>query len=176
MFLIKFALNLYKIYNHLNLDSSSSSQLNNKKKLEAYCAYQDRCHKEVVSKLYDLGSNQHEIDEVICHLIEHKFLDEERFACSFARGKFRIKNWGKIRIVNELKFRNIGTRNITTALKEITAGEYYDAFEKLSERIWDSIQERNTLKKRKKFCDYLLRKGWESDWIYSKVKELETNL
>lgn len=156
--------------------SQQTSFVNTKKKLEAFCAYQERCHKEVVSKLWSLGTNQNEIDEVICHLISENYLNEERFACSFARGKFRIKNWGKIRIVNELKFRNITARNITTALKEITSEEYYDTFEKLSERTWDSINERNTLKKRKKFCDYLIRKGWESDMVYSKIKELETNL
>jgi regulatory protein len=158
------------------LNSNSSNLLDNKKKLETYCAYQERCHKEVVSKLWSLGTDQNEIDEVICHLIAENFLNEERFSCAFARGKHRIKNWGKVRIVNELKFRNITARNITTALKEISADEYYEAFQKLSERIWDSIHEKNSLKKRKKFCDYLLRKGWESDLVYSKVKELETNL
>lgn len=158
----------------MNLTSNSNSD-SNKSKLEAYCAYQERCHKEVVAKLWSLGCNQNEIDEIVSYLITSNFLNEERFACSFARGKHRIKNWGKVRIVNELKFRNISSRNITTALKELTAEEYYDAFEKLSERVWESIQEPNILKKRKKFCDYLLRKGWESDIVYSKVKELETN-
>ena len=155
----------------MNLKTSNFNDL--KKKLEAYCAYQERCHKDVVSKLWNLGSNQNEIDEVICHLIASNFLNEERFACSFARGKHRIKNWGKIRIVNELKFRTITARNITTALKEITIDEYFETFEKLSERAWDGIHEKNALKKRKKFCDYLLRKGWESDMVYEKVKELE---
>ena len=145
----------------------------NYKKLEVYCAYQERCHKEVVAKLWSLGTDPNEIDEVIAHLINFNFLNEERFACSFARGKHRIKNWGKIRIVNELKFRNISTRNITTALKELSTEEYFETFEKLSVKIWESITEKNSLKKRKKFCDYLLRKGWESDWVYAKVKELE---
>ena len=152
---------------------NSNNFTDNKKKLEVFCAYQERCHKEVVSKLWTLGTDQNEIDEVICYLIAEDFLNEERFACSFARGKHRIKNWGKIRIVNELKFRNISARNITTALKEISVEEYYTTFEKLSERMWESFQERDVLKKRKKFCDYLLRKGWESNLVYEKAKELE---
>jgi regulatory protein len=145
-----------------------------KKKLEAYCAYQERCHKEVVAKCWDLGQTQNEIDEIVSYLINNNFLNEERFACSFARGKHRIKSWGKIRILNELKFRSISQRNITTALKEISEDEYLETFEKLSERIWESITEKNQNKKRKKFCDYLLRKGFESDLIYQKVKELES--
>jgi regulatory protein len=100
-------------------------------------------------------------------------LNEERFACSFARGKHRIKSWGRVRIVSELKFRTISQRNITTALKEISEEQYHETFDKLAERNWESLHERNSLKKRKKFCDFLLRKGFESELVYEKVKELE---
>ena len=103
------------------------------------------------------------------HLIEHNFLNEERFARSFARGKHRIKEWGKTRIVNELKQRQISPPNIKLALTEISAEAYEETFEKLSQRIWDSILEKHPLKKRKKYCDYLLRKGWESDRVYEKA-------
>lgn len=144
-----------------------------KKKLEYYCAYQERCHDEVVTKLRTLKMTANEIDEIVVHLINHNFLNETRFACSFARGKHRIKFWGKIRIVNELKFRHISTFNINTALQEITPDEYAATFDTLSQRHWDGIQERNSQKKRKKFCDYLLRKGFESNLIYDKMKELE---
>lgn len=142
-------------------------------KLEHYCAYQERCHNEVIQKLWSMAVGSVVIDEIVVHLIENNYLNEERFACSFARGKHRIKHWGKIRIVNELKFRKITQYNINTALKEITAEEYAETFENLAQRHWESIRETNTLKKRKKFCDFLLRKGFESNLIYDKVKELE---
>ena len=76
-------------------------------KLEYYCSYQERCHQEVVQKLYDFGIKSNETAAIVVHLIQHNFLNEERFARSFARGKHRIKHWGKIRIVNELKQRQI---------------------------------------------------------------------
>jgi regulatory protein len=142
-------------------------------KLEHFCAYQDRCHDEVVTKLYSLKMSPDEIDIIIVKLIEDNFLNETRFACSFARGKHRIKNWGKIRIVNELKLRHISVTNINLALKEITPEEYDTTFDQLSQRCWDNLTERNPLKKRKKFCDYMLRRGYESNLIYNKVKELE---
>ncbi|TRX33530.1 RecX family transcriptional regulator [Flavobacterium sp. ZT3R18] len=144
-----------------------------KLKIEHFCAYQERCHEEVVSKLWSMKLDQNEIDEVIVHLIEHNFLNEARFACSFARGKHRIKNWGKIRITNELKMRKIGQNLINLALKEITPEEYLETFENLAVRNWKSIPENNILKKRKKFCDYMLRRGFESNLIYDKVRELE---
>ena len=117
--------------------------------------------------------DQDEIDQIIVQLIADNFLNEERFACSYARGKHRIKHWGKIRIVNELKFRKISQYNINLALKEITTEEYEATFHNLAEQNWESIRESNPLKKRKKFCDYVLRKGFESNLVYEKVKELE---
>ncbi len=143
------------------------------KKIEHYCAYQERCHDEVVQKLRTMKMDSDEIDTIIVKLIQDNFLNESRFACSFARGKHRIKFWGKIRIVNELKFRNIGQYNINLALKEISNEEYIETFEKIATRNWNSIKETNIQKKRKKFCDYLLRKGFESNLIYDKAKELE---
>ena len=143
-------------------------------KIEHYCAYQERCHEEVVSKLWEMKLDANERDEVIAHLIDQNFLNEERFARSFARGKHRIKHWGRIRITNELKARKINQTLIKIALKEITDEEYFETFENLSLKNWESIRETNALKKRKKFCDYMLRRGFESSLVYEKVKELES--
>ncbi|HAH54660.1 MAG TPA: recombinase RecX [Flavobacterium sp.] len=141
-------------------------------KIEFFCAYQERCHDEVITKLRSMKMNSEEIDGIVVNLIHNNFLNEERFACSFARGKHRIKHWGKIRIINELKFRNISQTLINTALKEITNEEYLNTFNTLSERHWETITEKNVLKKRKKFCDYMLRRGFESNLVYDKVKEI----
>jgi regulatory protein len=143
------------------------------RKAEHFCAYQERCHQEVVSKLRNLALGSSEIDDVIVHLIAGNYLNEERFAQAFARGKHRISNWGRVRIVNELKFRDVSQRNINTALKEIDPDDYAEAFNTLAERHWESLPGRDSLKKRKKFCDYLLRKGYESDLVYQKAKALE---
>jgi len=143
-------------------------------KIEHYCAYQERCHEEVEQKLRDMKMEAEERDQIITHLIHENFLNEERFACSFARGKHRIKHWGKIRITNELKFRGINQTLINIALKEISE-EYYNTFDTLATRHWESIRETNSLKKRKKFCDFMLRKGFESNLVYEKVREFESS-
>lgn len=142
-------------------------------KLEYYCSYQERCHQEVVQKCYDLGMKSNEVDTIVVHLLQNNFLNEERFARSFARGKHRIKSWGKIRIVNELKQKQISASNIKCALTEISEEDYQETLDKVADRHWQTITETNIQKKKKKFCDYLLRKGWESNLVYEKVKELE---
>ena len=93
------------------------------KKLEHYCAYQERCHKEVRKKLWEMKMIPEASDHIMVHLIQHNYLNEERFAKAFVRGKFRIKKWGKNRLVRELKLRDISKYTMDVALKEI---DYYE--------------------------------------------------
>ena len=111
-------------------------------------------------------------DQIIGHLIQENYLSEERFSKSFARGKFRIKKWGKNRIVKELKQRQITRYNITTALQEIEDCEYLETLNVLAQKRLSQITETNLQKKKKKLADYLLYRGWESHLVYQKLKEL----
>lgn len=157
----------------LNSPSLSIKEITSK--LEYYCSYQERCHKEVQEKLRTFFLSSEEIDTIIVHLITENFLNEERFACAFARGKHNIKKWGKIRIQKELKFRNISTYNVNQALKEINSENYLSVFHDLAEKQWNTSLEKNLQKKKKKFCDFLLRKGWESNLVFEKLSDLENN-
>ncbi|MBZ0327613.1 MAG: RecX family transcriptional regulator [Altibacter sp.] len=141
--------------------------------MERYCAYQERCHKEVQQKLKDMRMIPEAIDQIVHHLLQHNFLNETRFAQAFARGKFSAKKWGKRRIVNELKLREISKYNIGLALKEISETEYMATFHALADkRLAQLTSETNLQKKRKKLADYLLYRGWESGLVYEKVREL----
>lgn len=142
------------------------------RKLEYYCSYQDRCHEEVLQKLKSLRMIPEAIDHIMAHLIQHNFLNEERFACSFARGKWRIKLWGKKRIVLELKQRGITKYNIDKALKEIDEDEYIQNFNTLADDQWDKIKESSLQKKKKKLADMLLRKGYETQLVFDKMQNL----
>jgi regulatory protein len=143
-----------------------------KKKLEQYCAYQERCHKEVLQKLRDMHMIPEAIDVVIGHLLEHNFLNEERFAKTFVSGKFKIKKWGKRRLVQELKQKDISKYNINLGLSIISDEAYIDTLNTLAEKKLQTIRESNSLKKKKKLADYLLYRGWEPHLVYDKVNQL----
>ncbi|REH56658.1 regulatory protein [Tenacibaculum gallaicum] len=145
-----------------------------KRKIEQYCVYQDRCHKEVEQKLKEYKLIPEAREYILLHLLEHNFLNEERFAKSFARGKFRIKKWGKERIVRELKFRDITAYNITSALKEIDEEEYIKTLYNLVEKKNESVSETNHFKRKKKIADYLLYRGFESNLIYEALKTIDS--
>ena len=142
------------------------------KKLEYYCAYQERCHQEVRQKLQSMHMIPEAIDNIIVSLISHDFLNESRFATTFALGKFRIKKWGKYRITLELKKRDISKNIINQVIKKIPDNEYIDTFNVLAEKKASTINESNKLKKKKKLADFLLYRGWETHLVYDKVNQL----
>lgn len=132
------------------------------KKAEHYCAYQDRCHQEVRSKLIEWGVRGLHLENILSQLIEDNFLNEERFAKSYARGKFRIKKWGKIRIEMELKKRKISAYCIQQGLKEIDEEEYHKTLEAIIEK---NITNKSSYAERNKLVQSLMRKGFEYDLI-----------
>ena len=142
-----------------------------KRKLENYCVYQDRCHKEVEQKMWEFNLIPEAREMILLSLMKDNFLNEERFAKSFARGKFRIKSWGKQRIVRELKFRDISAYNIKTALKEIDADEYTQTIYRITENRNEVISEPDIYKRKKKLIDFLMRKGFENELIFKVVNE-----
>lgn len=143
-----------------------------KNNLQQYCAYQERSHAEVKDKLYSFGLTTNEVEEIVSGLIADDYLNEERFARAFARGKFRMKQWGRIKIKYELKRKRVSEYCIRKGLTEIDDLEYDKTLNKLFEEKWDALKrEKNVFIKRKKLSDYLLQKGYERDLINSLLKE-----
>lgn len=142
------------------------------KVLENYCAYQERCHKEVEQKLYDLNMIPEAKDHIILHLLQHNYLNEERYAKSFVRGKFSIKKWGRIKIINQLKFKGISDYNIKSGLKEIDENLYQTTLQTIAEKKLPLIKEVNSYKKSSKLASFLISKGFESELVFKTVKIL----
>ena len=109
-------------------------------KLRHYCAYQERSHSEVKEKLYILGVSKKDHDSMIAALIEGDYLNEERFAIAFAGGKFRIKQWGRIKIKYELKKKQVSEYSIQKALKQIKEEEYFAVLKKLADAKYTSLK------------------------------------
>jgi regulatory protein len=137
-----------------------------------YCQYQDRCQKEVRNKLYENGARKDEVEELLIELIGIKLIDEERYARNFARGKFRIKNWGRKKIVYELKQDQISDYCIKKGLSEIDEDEYVQTLERLAERKMPDIKkEQNVFARRAKLQRYLTQKGYENDLVSDILKK-----
>ncbi|WP_192347193.1 regulatory protein RecX [Algoriphagus sp. Y33] len=134
-------------------------------KLTTFCAYQDRCPWEIRRKLYEKGIKDELAEQLIAELIDEEFVDEERYARAFARGKFRLKKWGRNRIRMELKMREISEELIRKGISEIDPEEYFDTLLTQTEKKWESTHEADDYKKKFKVTQYLINKGFEMDLV-----------
>ncbi len=142
-----------------------------KKKIYHYCAYQERSHQEVKNKLYDFGLPPYEVDEMISHLITEGYLNEERFAKAFAGGKFRLKSWGRLKIIQALEGKGLTKNCIASGLKEINESDYTNTVKSLIEKKTKQITEENPFIKRDKLAQYIIQKGFEPELVWRIVKE-----
>ncbi len=140
-------------------------------KIQKYCAYQERCHQEVKFKLNTYGLSPEEVDEIVSRLITENFVNEARFAKAFAGGKFRIKKWGRNKIVNELESLGLTNACITLGLKEIDSSDYSKTLQALLQKKAQEISEENLFLKRNKVARFAIAKGYEPDLVWELVKE-----
>lgn len=141
-----------------------------------YCAYQERSHTEVRNKLYELGCRTPDVEAQIADLIEKGVLNEERFARAIARGKFRMKQWGRVKIVQQLKQQKVSEYCIKKALTEIDADEYDQTLTRLANRKWAELRtERSQPVRKAKTYRYLLQKGYESSLVQDAINEIIKN-
>ncbi|MFA6261356.1 MAG: regulatory protein RecX [Bacteroidia bacterium] len=137
-----------------------------------YCAYQERCHAEVLEKLSQWGIYGQDADLLVLNLIEQGYLNEERFAKAFAGGKFRTKQWGRLRIARELKMRQVSEYCIRQALAEIDEEDYKAGMHKLIRQKLVLIKEKNPLVKKSKTATYLIGKGYEPDQVWNVLRSM----
>lgn len=148
---------------------SKYSLLEAKAKLESYCAYQERCMQEVQKKLVSWSIFYEDQDILISDLISNNFLNEERFAKAYAGGKFRMKKWGKQKIKNHLKQKNISNYSIKKGLEEIELDDYLETITYLADKKWASLQG-DKWEKITKVNRFLFNKGYENEYIQETLK------
>ena len=136
--------------------------------MQKYCVIQDRCQSEIRTRLIEHSVYGDDLEEIIADLISDDFINEERFAKAYVRGKFRIKKWGKMKIVKELKFRKISSYSINKGLKEIDGDDYIETLQLLLEKKAATLRVKDKWERRKKLTSFATQKGYE----YEVIKEV----
>lgn len=151
----------------LNIGTDSALE-----KIKHFCGYQERNHREVKEKLFSFGLYKDQVEGLISILIQEDYLNEERYAMAFARGKFRMKGWGKIKIKYELKQQQISDYCIKKALNSIDEEEYIKTFTKVFDNKMKNLKsEKNSFIKKKKLQNFLLQRGFEAFLISEKINK-----
>ena len=140
-------------------------------KAEHYCAYQERAQQEVRDKLYEWGLWPEAVEQTIATLVETNYLNEERFARTYAKSKFNQKGWGRIKIKQSLKIKRIPDKLIQKALKEIDGDDYIKRLAQIIDKKSAVLVEKNLRKRQYKLLQYALGRGFESDLINDLLRE-----
>ena len=169
LFKLKWKLNFHFFFSKIQPLSDYNLILN---KIKRFCAYQERCHKEVVIKLKSIYAKNDQISKIVSDLIKENYLNETRYAVQYANGKLRIKNWGRVKIKYNLRQNNVSEWNINNAFKEIHDSEYNKIFNSLFTKLLLKYDNLNSQKKKKKIYDALIYRGWEKELIFRKLNEI----
>ena len=154
--------------NPLNIGIEQAAQ-----KIRQYCAYQERNHQEVKEKLFGYGLYKDQVETLMASLISENYLNEERYAIAFAGGKFKIKEWGKVKIKYALKQNKISEYCIKKALNQISEDDYLRTLEKLFHAKHKEVKkEKNIFVQKKKIQNYLMQKGFEHELIHTLLQQL----
>ena len=134
-----------------------------KQKMARYCAYQERSHYQVEKKLRELGMIPEAVDAIMLFLIKENFLNEERFARAYVRGKFYQNQWGKQKIILGLKQHQIHPNLIEKALTEIDEADYQTTIQELIEKKKRVLPDKTSYQAKQKIVRYLMQKGYRYD-------------
>jgi regulatory protein len=140
-------------------------------KAASWCAYQERCQQEMRNKLYEWGLWTEAVEQIIAELISQNFINEERFARSYAGGKFRIKKWGRQKIRNELKLRKISDYCIRKAMMEIEEEDYRQTLKKILLEYGKKMSGSSPLKKKYRQAAYAISRGFEQSLVWELLGE-----
>lgn len=135
-----------------------------------YCAYQERCRQEMTLKAFEWGLPESKLGPLLSELEREGFIDEKRYAETFARGKFRIKRWGKVKINQALQQKGIPSRHIAFGLSQLDDAEYWDTLEQLTQKFDDTLAETDPFIRRDKIAKKLLARGFESSLVWDLLK------
>jgi len=139
-------------------------------RMEGFCAYRERCPQEVRRKMVELGLEGETAEQIWQVLVADGYVNEERFAVAFAGGKFRVNQWGRVRIRLELQQRGIGPDLIRQALDALDEAEYLAVLQALLEKKYK--QYRSTPNARAKAAASLIRAGFEPDLVFQQLSAL----
>jgi len=140
-------------------------------RIRKYCAYQERCHQEVWAKLEALNQDRNTAAELVTQLVEEDFLNEERFALAFVKGKFNNNQWGRLKIREGLKAKAIHPKLIDMAMQAIEEATYREHLWQLMEKKLKTLKARNQYDKKARLARYLIGKGYEQDLVWELIGE-----
>ncbi len=140
-------------------------------KMAKYCAYQERCVKDVRAKLKSFDISQEDRDKILDYLLDNRFVDDERFAKSFVRGKINQCGWGLNKIRFHLMHKGIAKDIIDEALQQTDDEVYRQRLIDILKTKSKTVKAENDFEKKRKLAAYAMQKGFEGSLVWDVLKD-----
>lgn len=141
-------------------------------KAEAYCAMSEHCTDDVYRKLEQWGAPLASYDSILEHLKKEKYVDDGRYAIAFVKDKYRFNQWGRMKIVQALRLKQISSVDIKLALEEIDDTEYSDILMSVIRRKLPTIKAVNDYERKGKLVRFAAGRGYEMEKILQCLKRI----
>ena len=140
-------------------------------KMAKYCAYQERCVKDVRDKLKTFDIPQTEKNKILDYLLDNRFVNDERFAKSFVRGKVNQSGWGVNKIRFHLMQKGIDKELIEEALGQTDEEVYRQRLIDILKTKSKTIKADSDFEKKRKLAAYAMQKGFEGNLVWYVLKD-----
>lgn len=140
-------------------------------KMAKYCAYQERCVKDVTEKLKTFELTQREKDEILDYLIDNRFVNNTRFAQAFVKGKINQSGWGLNKIRFHLMQKGIDKEIIDEALQTYDEEAYRQRLIDVLKIKAKTVNAENDFERNRKLAAYAMQKGFEANLVWEVIKE-----
>ena len=163
----------------ITFDKMSNKEIeilkNYKKKIANYCSLKERSEFDVIKKMHSWQFPKEIQEDLICYLTTNNYLNEERFCREFCRGKFKIKRWGKNKIIAELSKKRVPKKIIDTGLNEIEEDQYLIVLNELLQKKKNTLSIKNKLIRNKKIANFLIQRGFEPFLVWDNINIKDDN-
>lgn len=143
---------------------------------ERYCANEEQCRTSVRKKLSDWGASIELSGKIVNRLIDQGYIDEKRYARAYVSAKLRTQKWGRLKVVYQLRTKQVPPKYITEALSEIPEDEYRRILLDVANTKWKTYDDSEpNAKRRSKLITFLASRGYEAAEIQIVIQDHFTN-
>lgn len=141
-------------------------------KAESYCVAAERSRMEVSMKLQLWGVSVEAQERILCRLEKEKYLDEKRYAAAYVRDKYRFNQWGRVKIAQMLRAKQVSPGVVSAALEDIDETEYRSILISMLSRKRLTVKASNDYERRGKLIRFALGRGYEMDEVLSCMQRI----
>jgi regulatory protein len=140
--------------------------------MAALCSRSEQCSPDIRKKIIAAGLSNEDADEIIEYLKIEKFIDDQRYTDAYVAEKFRINQWGRIKIRYYLRAKGLPAEVIETGLESLDEKKYIDMLLKTMKEKAKKAGSKSKFEKMGQIIRFAQSRGFEPELIHRHMNEV----